>query len=115
MTKQQAANTDERKKFNVITYEEEVAFNYTLPGKDEQETIETEITLIWEETIDRFKEVHGEEKAYEVHSFSLEKQRQFFIDQIENRTEALIEEVEEEIANKMKYGFEFTGQLHNDD
>lgn len=115
MTKQQATNTDERKKFNVITYEEEVAFNYTLPGKDEQETIETEITLIWEETIDRFKEVHGEEKAYEVHSFSLEKQRQFFIDQIENRTEALIEEVEEEIANKMKYGFEFTGQLHNDD
>lgn len=115
MTKHEASDKNEGKKFEVITYEEEVAFNYTLPGKDEQETIETEITLVWEDTLDKFKEIHGEEKAYEIHGFTLEKQRQFFIDQIENRTEQLIEEVEEEIANKMKYGFEFTGQLHNDD
>jgi len=115
MTLDEASNNNESIKSEVITYEEEVAFNYTLPGKSEQETIETQITVVWEGTIDKFKEAHGEEKAFKVHGFTLEKQRQFFIDQIENRTEQLIEEVEDEIANKMKYGFEFTGQLHNDD
>ena len=106
---------NEARKFEVITYEEEVAFSYTLPGEDEPRTIESEITLIWEDTVEKFIEEHGADKAYEVHSFTLEKQQKFFIDQIENRTEELIEEVEEEIANKMKYGFDFSGQLHNDD
>ncbi|CAA6827609.1 MAG: Unknown protein, partial [uncultured Sulfurovum sp.] len=37
------------------------------------------------------------------------------IAQIEDEADDLIDEVQEEIANKMKYGFEFSGQLHNDD
>jgi len=108
-------SNNEERAFEVITYDEEVVFNYNLPGEDEPRTIECEVTLIWEDTIEKFKEEHGENKAYEIHSFKLEKQQKSFIDQIENRTEELIEEVEEEIAKKMKYGFEFTGQLHNDD
>lgn len=108
-------SNNEEKKFEVITYEEEVAFNYTLPDEDEPRTIEHEITLIWEESLEKFKEEHGEDRAYKVHSFRLENHQRYFIDQVESRTEELIEEVEEEIANKMKYGFEFSGQLHNDD
>lgn len=115
MSENTASQKNQGKKFEVITYDETVSFNYTLPGEDEQKTIETEIILIWEDTIEAFKEAHGDDKAYEFHSFALEKQKQYFVDQIDERTEQLIEEVEEEIANKMKYGFEFTGQLHNDD
>lgn len=108
-------SNNEERSFDVITYDEEVAFNYTLPGEDEPRTIECDVTLIWEDSIEKFKEEKGEDKAYEVHSFKLENQQKFFIDEIESRTEELIDEVEEEIANKMKYGFEFSGQLHNDD
>lgn len=115
MSTNEASYINEERKFKVITYEEEVVFSYTLPDEDEPRTIEHEITVIWEDTIEKFKEEHGDDKAYEIHSFKFEKQQQFFIEQVENRTEELIEEVEEEIANKMKYGFDFSGQLHNDD
>ena len=115
MSNNKASRINEERRFEVITYSEEVVFNYTLPEEDEPRTIECEFTLIWEDSIEKFREEHGENKAYEIHSFKLEHQQKFFIDQIENRTEELIEEVEEEIAGKMKYGFEFTGQLHNDD
>jgi hypothetical protein len=115
MSKNEAACIHEANQFEVITYEEEVAFNYTLPGEEETRTIESEVTLIWEDGLDKFKEEHGDDKAFEVHTFKLENHRNFFIHQVETRTEELIEEIEEEIANKMKYGFEFTGQLHNDD
>ena len=115
MSKNEAVRINEERKFEVITYDEEVVFSYTLPGEDEPRTIECEVTLIWEDSIETFKEEYGEDRAYNIHSFKLENQQKFFIDQIENRTEELIEEVEEQIANKMKYGFEFTGQLHNDD
>ncbi len=115
MSKNEAVRINEERKFEVITYNEEVVFNYTLPDEDEPRSIESEVTLIWEDSIEKFKEEYGEDKAYEIHSFKLENHQKFFIHQIENRTEELIEEVEEQIANKMKYGFEFTGQLHNDD
>ena len=115
MSKNEASRINEEKSFEVITYDEEVAFSYTLPDEEEPRTIECEVTLIWEGTLEKFKAEHGEDKAFEIHSFKLENQQKYFIDQIENRTEELIEEVEEEIANKMKYGFEFSGQLHNDD
>lgn len=115
MSANEALHIKESKTFEVITYNEDVVFNYTLPDEEEPRTIECEVTLIWEDSIEKFKEEHGEDKAFEINNFKLEPQQKFFIDQVENRTEALIEEVEEEIANKMKYGFEFTGQLHNDD
>ena len=101
--------------FEVITYEDEVTFNYTLPDEEEQQTIEAELTFIWEESVDAFVEKFGADKPYRVNSFKFENQHNFFLHQLESRTDAQIEEVEEEIANKMKFGFEFSGQLHNDD
>lgn len=101
--------------FEVITYEEDVSFKYTLPGEEEERSIEHDLTLIWEDTLEAFEEKYGKEKPYKLHTFRGARERDFFIHQIESRTEDLIDEVQEEIANKMKFGFEFTGQLHNDD
>ena len=98
-----------------ITFEEEVEFKYTLPNEDEQRSLKHELTFIWEDSLEKFIEEHGNEKPYKVHSFKREREQKFFIDQIESQTDDLIEEVEEAISNKMKFGFEFTGQLHNDD
>ena len=115
MTQNEVAFQDDKKPFKVISYEEEVEFKYTLPDEEEPRVITHDLTLIWEESIEKFIEEFGKERAYKVHAFSQEKQRLFFLHQIENRTDDIIEEVEEEIANKMKFGFEFTGPLHNDD
>jgi len=115
MTQNEVALQDDKKPFKVISYEEEVEFKYTLPDEDEPRVITHELTLVWEDTIEKFIEQFGEEKEYRVQAFSQEKQQQFVLHQIESRTEDAIEEVEEEIAAKMKFGFEFTGQLHNDD
>jgi len=101
--------------FEVITYIEEVSFSYTLPGEEEARTIEHEITVIWEDSLEKFIEEHGPDKPYKLNPFKREREQKFFINQIESKTEDLIDEVQEEIANKMKFGFDFSGQLHNDD
>ena len=106
--------TQDDKPFKVITYEEEVEFKYTLPDEDEERSIESEITFLWEDSLEEFIQEHGD-KPYNIHAFRQESQMKFFLHQLESRMEDQIEEVEEEIANKMKFGFEFTGQLHNDD
>jgi hypothetical protein len=105
----------EEKPFKVITYDEEVEFKYTLPDEDEERVIESELTLVWEDSVEKFIEAFGPDKEYTVHGFRYEKQQKFFQHQVESRMDDAIEEVEEEIANKMKFGFEFSGQLHNDD
>lgn len=105
----------EDKVFEVITYDEEVEFKYTLPDEDEERVIEAEMTFVWEDSIDKLKEELGADKEYKVHTFKLKSHYDFFINQVESRADDTIEEAEEEIANKMKFGFEFTGQLHNDD
>jgi len=107
--------TSENNEFDVIVYTEEVSFSYTLPNEDEPRTIEHELTTIWEDTLEKFKEEHGADKPYKIHAFKRPREQKFFIDQIESETEDLIDEVQEEIANKMKFGFDFSGQLHNDD
>ena len=104
-----------QKPYTAISYEDNVAFKYTLPGEEESESIERELTFIWEEGIEKFIEEHGADKPYKVHGFVQQRAKEIFLEQIEGRTDDLIEEVQEEIANKMKFGFEFTGQLHNDD
>jgi len=114
MTDNAVAPKNEEKMYEVITYEDEVTFNYTLPDEDEQRSIECEFTLVWEEGLEKFIEEHGD-KPYKVNNFKYENQYKFFLHQIESRTDDQIEEVQEEIANKMKFGFEFSGQLHNDD
>lgn len=101
--------------YEVITYVDTVAFNYTLPDEEEARTIEREITLPWEDSLEKLIEAHGAGKEYTVHKFKREREQNLFIERIEGEMEDLIDEVQEEIANKMKFGFDFSGQLHNDD
>ena len=115
MTNNEVTSQKENTEYEVITYTDTVAFNYTLPDQEEPQTIEHELTFIWEDTLEQFIEEHGTDRPYKVHTFKREREQNFFIERIEGETEDLIEEVQEEIANKMKFGFEFTGQLHNDD
>ena len=115
MTNNEVTSQKENKGYEVISYTDMVAFNYILPGNEEPQTIEHELTFIWEDTIEMFIEEYGTDKSYKVHTFKREREQNFFIERIEGQTEDLIDEVEEEIANKMKFGFEFSGQLHNDD
>ena len=115
MTNNEVTSQKENKPYEVISYTDIVAFNYTLPDDDEQQSIEHELTFIWEDTIEKFIEEYGTNKPYKIDSFRREREQKFFIDQIESITEDLIDEVQEEIANKMKFGFDFSGQLHNDD
>jgi len=115
MPNDEFASQEENKAYEVITYKDNVAFNYTLPNEDEEKTIEHELTIIWEDTIEEFIKEHGANRPYKIHTFKREREQKFFIEQIEGQTEDLIDEVQEEIANKMKFGFDFSGQLHNDD
>lgn len=110
-------NTPEQEsnEYDVITYVDVVAFKYTLPNEDEPRTLEHELTSVWEDTLEKFIEEHGTDKPYKVHPFKREREQKFFIDQVEGEADDLIDEVQEEIANKMKFGFDFSGQLHNDD
>ena len=115
MSNSEVKSEIEEKGYMVITYEEEVEFSYTLPDDDEPKVTERDLTFIWEDTVEKFIEEHGADKPYKVNSFKLEHHYNFFVNQVEDRTDALIEEVQEEIANKTKFGFDFSGQLHNDD
>lgn len=108
-------SNNEAKTFEVITYDEEVELKYTLPGEEEVRSLECELTLIWEDSLEKFIEEHGDKLPYKVNSFKYENQYNFFIHQVESRMDEAIEEAQEEIAAKMKFGFEFSGQLHNDD
>lgn len=101
--------------FKVITYIDEVAFNYTLPDEDEPRTIEHEVTIVFEDTLEEFLQEHGKEKSYKIHEFKRQREQNMFIERIEGLMDDLIDEVQEDIANKMKFGFDFSGQLHNDD
>ena len=115
MPNNEATPNTESKAYEVITYIDMVGFNYTLPDEEEPQTIEHELTFVWEDTLEKFVEEHGADKPYKIQTFRREREQKFFIDQIERLTDNLIDEVQEEIANKMKFGFEFSGQLHNDD
>jgi len=115
MANNKTTSQAEPKFFEVITYEDNVVFNYTSPDTQETESIEHELTFVWEEPLEKFIEQFGQDKEYKVNTFKREKARDIFLEQVEGRSDDLIEEVQEEIANKMKFGFEFSGQLHNDD
>ena len=115
MPNNEATPQKEDKAYEVITYTDDVTFNYTLPGEEEAKTIERELTFVWEDTLEKFVEEHGADKPYKIYTFRREREQTFFIEQKESEVEDLIDEVQEEIANKMKFGFDFTGPLHNDD
>ena len=57
----------EEKTYEVITYDEEVEFKYTLPDEEEERVIEAELTFVWDESIDKLKEKLGADKEYKVH------------------------------------------------
>ena len=101
--------------YEVITYTDEVSFKYTIPNEDEERSIEHDLQIVWEGTVATFKEEFGDDKEYKVHTFPREREYNNLINQIDELAEDLIDEVQEEIANKMKFGFDFSGQLHNDD
>jgi len=101
--------------YEVITYIDTIAFNYTLPDEEEEKTIEHELKIVWEDTLEKFIEEHGVDKPYKIYTFRRELERNNLIEQIEGEAEDLIDEVQEQIAAKMKFGFDFSGQLHNDD
>ena len=115
MTNNEQTLEENNRPYEVITFIDEIGFNYTLPDEDEPRTLEHELTCIWEDTLEKFFEEHGKDKPYKVNTFRREREQNFFIDQVEGEMEDLIDEVQEEIANKMKFGFDFSGQLHNDD
>ena len=59
MTNNEVTSQNENTAYEVISFTDMVAFNYTLPGDEEPQTIEHELTFIWEDTIEKFIEEHG--------------------------------------------------------
>lgn len=106
---------ENRKPYKVITYTDDVSFNYTRPTDNEPQSIEEELTFVWEDTLEKFFEEYGEDKPFKMYAFKRENEQKILIDRIEDKTDDVIEEVQERIAGKMKFGFDFSGQLHNDD
>lgn len=101
-------------KYEVITYEDIAVFNYSLPETDEKEQIEREMTLVWEDTLEKFIEAYNPEKPYKIHSFDKEKEKNKFIMNIENENDKIIDEVDEEIGRKMKFAFDYTSPTYED-
>lgn len=100
--------------YEVITYEDVAVFNYSLPENEEKEQVEREITLVWEDTLEKFFEAYNSEKSYKIHSFETEKKKNKFISDIDNENERIIDEVDEEIGRKMKFAFDYTSPTYED-
>ena len=100
--------------YEVITYEDVIVFNYTLPEQDSVEQISRDVTLVWEDTIEKFFEAHTPQKPYTIHSFEKEKDKVKFIADIENKTEEIIDTIDEEISQKMKFGHFYTSPTYED-
>ncbi|MDP2076672.1 MAG: hypothetical protein Q8N01_05945 [Sulfuricurvum sp.] len=101
-------------KYEVITYEDIAVFNYSVPGLEEKEQIDREITLVWEDTLEKFFETYNPDRPYKIHSFDTEKQKNRFISAIDDENEKIIDEVDEEISRKMKFGFDYTSPTYED-
>lgn len=101
-------------KYEVITYEENIVFNYTLPKEEEPQQLEREMTLVWEEDLEKFIETYGDEKSYKIHSFDKERDKNKFVAKVEDENDAIIDQVDEEIAQNMKFGFLYTSPTYED-
>ena len=101
-------------KYEVITYTDTAVFNYVVPGIDVQEHIEREMTLIWEDSLEKFFEAYSPQKPYALNSFDTEKQKDRFITAIEDENETIIDDVDEEIGRKMKFSFDYTSPTYED-
>ena len=83
MSNNEATSQKTDKAYEVITYTDVVAFNFTLPDNEDTQTIEPELTIIWEDTFEKFVEAHGADKPYKIHTFRGEREQNFFIEKIE--------------------------------
>jgi hypothetical protein len=101
-------------KYEVITYEESVVFNYTLPGEETPDQLEREMTLVWEEDLEAFVAHFGAEKAYKLHAFDKERDKLRFVSKIEDENDGIIDQVDEEISQRMKFGFLYTSPTYED-
>ena len=100
--------------YEVMVFKETVVFNYTLPGEDETRQITRELTLMWEDGIEKFFEQYTDAKPYEIHSFKNEKDMSAFIDKFETENDEIIDDVEEEISRKTKFSFDYTSPTYED-
>lgn len=99
-------------KYDVITYEHTMVFNFSVSGEEEQ--IMRKVTLVWEDTLEKFFEEHGSEKSYSVNSFDTEEEKKRFITDIEDATDQIIDEVDEEISQKMMFAHVYTSPTYED-
>ncbi|WP_297441745.1 hypothetical protein [Sulfurimonas sp.] len=67
--------TTTEKKYEVIAYEDNIVFNFTLPGDDKENQLSKEVTLVWDDTLEKFFETHTKEKPYKIHSFKNEQEK----------------------------------------
>lgn len=100
--------------FEVITYEDTAVFNYSLPEVEGTEQVCREMTLVWEDTLEKFFEAYDPQKPYKITSFDNERQKNKFIDAIDNENDKIIDEVDEEISRKMKFAFDYTSPTYED-
>lgn len=102
------------KKYEAMTYEDIIVFNYSLSGEHGIEQINREMTLIWDNTLEKFFEEYKPERPYKINSFEKEKEKNKFIRDIEIENEKIMDEVDEEISRKMKFGFDYTSPTYED-
>ena len=100
--------------YEVISYQDIIVFNYTLPGKDTEDQIDREVIFVWEGTLEKFLEESKSLKPYKIDSFKREQDKNRFIANIENDTEKIMDEVEDEISQKMKFGNFFRSPTYQD-
>lgn len=100
--------------FDVITYIEEMAFDYTLPGEGTKGQITKEAVMVWEESFEAFLKETDRKKPYKLNEFKSARSRDFFIRNVEKELEDLIDEVSEDISQKTKFGFEYTSPTYED-
>jgi len=100
--------------FEVITYEDTATFAYTLPDQEEPDQISRELTLVWDESLEAFFETYSPEKPYQIHSFKTQRDKDRFIQSVEDKTDEIIDAVEEEVSQHTKFGYNYTSPTYED-
>lgn len=102
------------KEFEVMTYKDTVVFNYTLPEEEVPQQIDRELTLVWEDSLEKFFEQYNPQMPYKINVFKNEREKSRFIDNMELENDKIIDDVEEEISRKMKFSFDYTSPTYED-
>lgn len=68
MTNVEVTPQTQEKRYEIISYEHEVQLKYTLPDEEEPRFIEHELTFMWEDSLEKFKEEHSAGKPYRLQS-----------------------------------------------